>query len=288
MPISFLILTYNSAPYIIELLDSIFMHLEESVDSGQVEIIVLDNASTDTTLKKVNAYGKKINVKKSDSNLGYAKGINLAATYAKGEILVVINPDSKLIKFDQSKIIAEFANSNNLAVSGFEISNFNGKRELTAGRFYNPISFLMFALGLEKIAGIRFAPLKRQHVDFVSGGFIAFRKSAFEELNGYDKDYFMYVEDMDICFRAFKKDMDVLFLPFAKIEHIGQGSSNREFAIVNIFKGIMIFTKKHNSIVTFMYMRNLLRIKAALIIFVSVITGNKEKLATYRKALKAI
>lgn len=288
MPFSFIILTYNSSSYIKELLDSIIDILKHEIENEKVEILVFDNASKDNTLQIVHQYEEKVRVEVSSENLGYAKGINKAASLSKGEYLVVVNPDAKMVKFDHASILQEFDNDKNLIAVGLTIENFEGVPEKNCGNFFNPLSFTLYALGLEELIHLRFVPAKKMLVDFVSGGFIIFRKSLFLELGGYDEDYFMYVEDMDIGKRAAKKGYSIEYIPQGKILHKGQGSSNREFAIVNIYKGLVIYYSKHGSKMEQYYVKSLLRLKATLIIFVATVMGRKEMITTYSKALKAI
>jgi GT2 family glycosyltransferase len=134
----------------------------------------------------------------------------------------------------------------------------------------------------------RFSPQKKTEVDFLSGGFISFRKKLFDRMHGYDGDFFMYVEDMDICYRANELGYKIFYLPFGTLQHAGQGSSNREFAIVNIFKGLQLFYEKNSSFLMVQYIKNLLTAKAAFIIFISAVFGNKELISTYKEALKSI
>lgn len=291
--ISFLILTFNSSSYISNLFDSLFKNLGNEIERGDVEIIVHDNNSTDDTIQILEEFSGRKNansivVSKSDKNEGYAKGINKAASLAKADLLVVVNPDSELLELDLEGIVNEFAENKRLAIAGLKIVDFTGKIEKTAGKFFNPLSFLGFCFGFEDAIGLRYSPSIKKKVDFVSGGFVVFRNGEFLKLGGYDEDYFMYVEDMDICYRAKKEGLQVWFLPLAVIRHKGQGSSNREFAIVNIYKGLQIFYTKHGSFLMAFYIKNLLTLKAALIIFIGAILGKKELVATYTKALHSI
>ncbi len=287
--LSFLILTYNSEQYIDPLFESLNSHIGEKVRSGQYEIIVVDNDSKDSTAEKAKKYmSAHIRFIQSGENGGYAKGINKAAQAAKGEYFVIINPDSILKDSDFGKGIKEFENDPKLGIVGFVLQNKEGIREKTAGTFYNVFNFPFFVAGLEDAVGLRFSPSKNINVDYVSGGFVMFRASLFEKLNGFDEDFFMYVEDMDICFRAKKRGYKTMFLNYCSIEHKGQGSSSREFAIVNIFKGLVMFYKKHGSFFEELYIRNLLSIKAALIIFVGSVLGKRDIVAAYQNALKSI
>lgn len=291
--ISFLILTYNSSLYIERLLDSLFEKLGDEIKEGLVEIIIEDNNSSDDTVEIIYDYisdkkAEKIFVAVAKNNNGYAKGINNAAKRANGELLVIINPDAELLEFDSKKILSEFLENPRLAVAGLKIVDFEGKDEKTAGKFFTPLTFLAFSLGLEDRIGLRYSPTTKTKVDFVSGGFVVFRKESFEKLGGYNEEYFMYVEDMDICYRARKLGMEVYFLPYATIRHKGQGSSSREFAIVNIYKGLQAFYNNNASPLSAFYIKNLLSIKAALIIFIGALLGKKELVVTYSKALKTI
>lgn len=291
--ISFLVLTYNSSPHIEPFLNSFFSVLKKEFEGGLVELIIEDNNSTDDTVKKVKSIldsedKNNITLSISSTNNGYAKGINSAVRKARSEILIVVNPDSEFVYCDIEKISKEFEQNKKLAIAGFEITDYSGVKEKNAGKFYNAFTFLGYSLGLEGHLALRIAPEHKQKVDFVSGGFVAFRRSFFNEIGGYDEDYFMYVEDMDICYRAKEMGWEVIFLPYAKLHHMGQGSSNREFAIVNIYKGLQLFYEKHGSFLFSLYIKNLLSIKAALIIFIGAIMGKKELVSTYLKALKSI
>jgi len=295
MPISFLILTYNSSSYIYSLLDSLSNKIDSKVKKGEYEIIIVDNCSTDDTaqhiakyLKDKNEWEGHVKFERSKINLGYANGINLAAEKALGDILIIINPDAELLEADFDSIIDCFATDKKIAVVGFRLVDALGKNENTAGRFYNPLTFLTYSLGLERFFPLRFSPEKSTEVDFVSGGFIAIRNETFKLLHGYDKDYFMYVEDMDFCYRVKELRMKCLYIPSAIIRHIGQGSSNREFAVVSIYKGLQIFYSKHGNLFMQQYVKNLLSLKAALIIFIASIFGKRELATTYQHALKII
>lgn len=291
--ISFLILTYNSEKHIRLLLDSLFENCGEKIKKGTYEILILDNNSDDETLKEIETFirekaKKSIYFLRSRENLGYARGINKLASHATGKIFIVVNPDSELLSGDFSVLLSEFDNKENLAIAGMRVVDIFQKEEKTAGSFFNPFTFLLYSLGLENIFSLRFAPKHPRKVDFVSGGFVAFKKELFERLNGYDEDYFMYVEDMDICFRAKKMKYTVCYIPCATIKHQGQGSSNREFAIVNIYKGLQIFYQKHKSPMELWFVRSLLGLKATAIIFIGSIIGNKGLVDTYTRALKTI
>lgn len=299
---SFLILTFRSSSVIPQFIDSFIDDILPSIKKGESEVIFVDNMSPDDTFTVTKEHlakyrdlvseegksAKPIKVIQNTENAGYAKGINFAATFANGEILVIVNPDAELKSHDFEKIRDAFDEEEKLAIAGLRLETYEKTTERTAGKFYNPFTFLIYALGLEDTFSLRYAPQKAEKVDFVSGGFLAIRRESFEKLKGYDTDYFMYVEDMDLCYRAKKAGFITMYLPYATIKHRGQGSSSKEFAIVNIYKGMQTFYRKHSSGIFQWYVGCLLAVKAVSIIFIATIIGKRELAQTYQKALQTL
>jgi GT2 family glycosyltransferase len=286
MNVSIIILTYNSSKYIDELLQSLIKKYKGDIKSKQLEIIIADNASGDDTVKRASIY-KEIKVLKTGGNFGYAKGNNIASKSASGDVLIFLNPDALYISGDILRLTNELKNEN-VGVVGGEILNYDGKRELSCGKFYNGFHTFLLSLGLEEFFGVRFAPSKRQKVQFVSGAFLAVRKRLFHELNGFDENYFMYIEDSDFCFRVKRAGYSTIFSPVATIKHIGQGSSNRTFAVINIYKGLLFFNKKYMSKFSYEFVKIILKTKAIVLVNYGKVSNNQYLVTTYEEALKAI
>lgn len=285
--ISIIILTYNSSTYIEPLLNSLVKKYSNNISAKELEIIVADNKSLDDTLEKANKYKKKIKITENGGNVGYAKGNNLGARKAKGDFLVFINPDSKFLDGDLFDVVA-LLEDKSIGIIGGKIISLDGKRELSCGKFYNPLNTLFLTLGLEENFGVRFAPKKEQDVDFVSGGFLFITKKLFERINGFDENYFMYVEDSDLCYQVRKKGFRVVFSPSATIQHVGQGSSNRTFAIVNIYKGLLYYSRKNGGRINYFIVKLMLMIKARVLVLVGKMRNNKYLVDTYTEAVKEL
>ena len=114
------------------------------------------------------------------------------------------------------------------------------------------------------------------------------KKSVFDKVGGFDEKFFMYIEDMELCYRIRKEGLKILVTPQVKVTHLGQGSSNKTFAIVNIFKGLQYFYKKHRSTLEYRVVRLLLHIKAVSGIVIGRVTGNTYLYSTYSQALKVL
>lgn len=285
--LSIVILTYNSSKHIGNLLESLVKKYSGNINKKEVEIIVADNESLDDTVSIASKYKNFIKIVNNGGNVGYAKGNNMAARKANGNFLLFLNPDTKLVGGDFLDIIPLF-NDDKVGIVGGKIVSFSGKEEYSCGRFYNPINVAILAMGLEEKLGSRFSPKKQKTVDFVSGGFLTISKKLFEKLNGFDENYFMYIEDSDICYQAKKKGYKVLFSDKATIQHEGHGSSNRTFAVINIYKGLVYFNKKNFGTFSYVLSKFILWLKAKFLVLAGKIMNNKYLTDTYTEAIKVI
>lgn len=283
--ISIIILTYNSRSYIGKLLESLVSKYKTQIDNGSLEVIVADNNSSDNTINKAKET-KNVSVINNGDNFGFAKGINLASKYAKGKFLLFINPDSEFLRGDIFFLMQKFDDAE-VAVAGGEIVTVKGKKELSVGKFYNLFNTFLLSIGLEEKMGVRFSPNKDSYVDFVSGGFMMVRRDVWEKLNGFDENFFMYIEDAEFCFRTKKIGKKVLFSNSATIRHVGQASGSRSFAILNIYRGLLYFHKKHQGTLSYYLTKTLLIVKALLLVIVGKLSNNKYLDEAYSQALRA-
>lgn len=278
--ISFLVLAYNSANYIGKLLESIEKFHKADIEEGKAEIIVVDNASADKTLDIVRKY-KFAKVIENKENLGFSKGINTGAKKANGEYLVLINPDAEIKEKITEEVIKDFKQNDRLGVLGGKISDEHGRIEKSTGKFLKSFEILLMSLGLDEFFGIRNSFKSKKEVDFVSGAFMIVPKNVFDKLGGFDENLFMYVEDMEFCYRAKKEGFKVLFSPSISIVHHRHGSSDRSFAIKSIHKGLLYFQKKHGNSLSYFVVRLMLGVKTKSSFFLGKILKNKYLSNTY-------
>ncbi len=281
--VSIIILTYNSSSYIADLLKSI---KESQENLSDYEVIVVDNSSTDDTLDKLEPFKNEITVNRNEKNLGFAAGINEGSKTAKAEYILFINPDTKFDKGNIDDLVSVFEKFGNAGVVGGKLFDRNGKAEKSAGQFFGLIQIILMSLGLDELLGIRTSPDVIKKVDFVSGGFMIVKKEVFEKLNGFDENFFMYVEDVDFCKRAKKMGYLTYFTPEVSLLHLSHGSSSRSFAIENIYKGLLCYSKKHGNVLSYNLIRLVLKLKAALLVIIGTIFNNSYLVDTYLKALR--
>ncbi|MEK7502231.1 MAG: glycosyltransferase family 2 protein [Patescibacteria group bacterium] len=285
MPIiSFVILTYNSEAYIESLINSILKFYKEDIDKNIIEIVIVDNNSSDKTVSLAKKFNN-LRIIENKENLGFSKGINLGVSRTSSEFVAILNPDTRLQGGDFFKTVEMFNKDEKLGVIGGKILNKDGKEEKSTGRFLKTFEVFLMALGLDELFGIRSSPNKLKDVDFVSGGFMIVRKKLFEKLSGFDENFFMYVEDMEFCYRVKNEGHKVLFDPSIIFFHFAHGSSSRGFAIKNIYKGLIYFQKKHGNYLSLFMVRLMLNLKAKLLVLFGRITGSKYLIETYSRII---
>lgn len=286
LDLSIIILSYNTKELLLECINSIREQYKNELISEKFEIVVVDNNSTDgsrTELKKLSFKGFKLI--ESQENLGFPKGCNLGAKNANGEYLLFLNSDTQIKDQGFLKMLGYLRKKEDIGILGGKLKNDDGTSQLSAGKFYNLINLFLF-LWLEHFVQLRQSPNVIQKVDWVSGACLMIKKSVFDKLGGFEKEIFMYLEDMELCFKAKKKGMGTYFYPEIMLYHKELGSSNRTFAILNIYKGVLTFYKKHMPKWQFFLAKFLLVTKSVMLFIFGKVTKNNYYINTYGETLK--
>jgi hypothetical protein len=215
------------------------------------ELVVVDNGSSDREAERLRALAARdarMVLVSGHGNVGFAKGANLGAARAKGDLLVFLNPDA----FLQPGCIAELARE----IHDRPVPCIVGGRVLNADRTeqrggrrgdITPISALLSISGLARATpGWRryevhwedeALPQQVSAVPTISGACFCMRREDFAAVGGFDEGYFLHVEDVDLCWRVRRQGGLVLFHPGAEVIHIG-GTSQTSPLKVEFHKGV--------------------------------------------------
>lgn len=286
--LSIIILSYNTKELIKACIESIGKQYKKELENGEFEIIVVDNASTDAVESVISNLKKQISnltLVRNKENFGFSKGNNIGATYAKGEYLFFLNSDTSLKDKGLLGMMMFLDTNREIGILGARLTHTDGTPQASAGVFYNLFQVFLMLIGGERMGLLRNSPKEVAKVDWVSGAAMMVKKQVFEKLGGFDEAFFMYVEDMELCFRAKKQGVLTYFYPNATVVHKELGSSNRSFAVVSIYKGLLYFYKKHTSYIEYLLVKLLLLAKASIAIAIGVCTNNTYLVSTYKKAI---
>lgn len=239
--LSIIIVNYNGIKYLRGCIDS----LNENLKDVSIEIILLDNNSTDDSCNFIKTNYPNIILIESKINHGFGKGNNEAVKTAKGNFLLLINNDT--IVLDSLKPVLEHLKSDQkIGVIGINMLNSNKEYLPVAGVFPNMKNMFqmkkLLQFGKEFKSGI--FSQSSYCVDWLSGSFLLMKKETYQKINGFDEDYFLYVEDVDFCKRIGNRGLKRVFLPnYNYIHFVGFNTSKNPLLI----KGYEIYVSKHFS-----------------------------------------
>lgn len=252
--LSVLLVSFNTREDTLIALDSVFAETRET----EFEVIVVDNDSVDGSADAIHErFGDRVRLIRSDINLGFAAANNLAASHASGEYLLLLNPDTIVLKGAIDTLV-RFAQKNPDA-------GVWGGRTVFADGALNPgscwgrptiRSSLCQATGLatmfarstltnpEGLGGWRRDSVRA--VDVVSGCFLMIRRRLWDMLGGFDTAFFMYGEDTDLCLRARVAGARPLICPDATIVHHGGRSEKvRAEKVIRLYRAKMQLIDRH-------------------------------------------
>ena len=288
MNLSIVVLSYNTKDLTSSCVNSVFNSYEKELKRGDFEILVVDNASTDDTIPFIGKLKNEIpNLRliENKENYGFSKGNNIGAKEAKGNYVLFLNSDTEVKDKGFLRMLEFMESHGNVGILGGKLKNLDNSVQKSAGKFYTLFNLFLMLVGAERLGLLRSSPSKVRKVDWVSGACMMVRKSTFEKLGGFEEKLFMYMEDMELCFRAKKQGFLTYFYPDVELLHKERGSSNRAFAIIHIYEGILYFYKKYRPSWQYTFARRMLRFKALLLVKLGKIMNNKYLEDTYSKAL---
>lgn len=268
MDLSIIILNYNQKNFLMQCLRNI----EEANLKLAYEVIILDNASKDRSRKmlekieKIEETGiskgdregrKENNINKEGSlkiilnkkNLGYAKANNIGIKIAKGEYILILNPDVIIVPNVLEKIVGYLKEHPEIGILGPQLLNPNGEVQYSCFRFpkwYIPFLRRSFLGGFpwlkDKLAKYLYANWDHQsikEVDWLLGAcLLAKRDFLLNNLNGFDEKYFLYFDDVDLCQRCRQKSKKVVYYPKVSLCHFHQRMSAKHLAFPSLFSKI--------------------------------------------------
>ncbi|HUD44321.1 MAG TPA: glycosyltransferase family 2 protein [Patescibacteria group bacterium] len=291
MKLSIISLNYKKPHQAIACMASLWQQYKKEFSENEFEYIIVDNFSQDESVsllqKEVKKY-KNFQVLANTKNGGFGAGNNLGEAKAKGKYLLFLNDDTIVEDKGISKMLIYLQEHTKIGALGGKLLNINGTEQSTAGKFYSLFSVTLYLLGLQRLGVVDKNPQTIQEVDWLKGALLMIKKDVFEKVGKFDEHIFMYTEDMELCFRIHLLGLKCIFFPDITIRHKDQGSTNRAFAIVNIYKNLPYFYKKHKSSFEYNYIKLLLFIKAYLLKIVGKFLHNTYLIDTYTQALKAI
>lgn len=313
MDLSIIIVSFNTKDLTLGCIKSVI----KNTKGIEYEIIVVDNGSndgsieiiknlkriTDRPIVKIKNYSPKLKIFQNQMNLGFGKANNQGMNIAKGKYILLLNSDTLINDNFLPEIVSWMDRNKDVGIVSCSLKNIDGSTQGTGGYFptllrvfswmtiqdfplvdkvikpFHPMHQLSFSKGEGFYE-------KERELDWVTGAFLLMRRYVYKQTGGFDEDYFMYTEEVDLCFRAKKNGWKVYYLPQWSITHHGGASGNSWSHVIPEYQGVKIFYKKHYPKWQYFLLRLILKIGALGRIFLFGVLKGKEAAKVYVKALQ--
>jgi len=230
MDLSIVIVSYNCR----DLLAGCLRSIAGAAGALSVEVIVVDNASADDTIAMLAEEFPDVIAMASEENLGFAGGTNLGMAAAAGDVLLMLNPDTRVHPGALERLVSFLGERPEAGAVGPRIEGEDGRLQHTCHVFPSAWLTLIAQLGLHRLAPNTrtfgaydmswWAHDQPRRVDWLSGACLATRREVWERVGPLDEGYFMYSEDVDWCFRLSRAGYERWYLPGARVTHLEAGS----------------------------------------------------------------
>ncbi len=249
MKLSVIIVNYN----VTQLLRSCLLSLQKYIQETQYEVIVIDNASTDTSWQNLIPEFPNVHFISSETNGGFSKANNQAIQTAKGEYILLLNPDTEFEGFYMKELL-DFADAQPLfGCLGVRMHDAEGKflpeskrsvpdmvnsfeKLFTSFKKNSSKSYYRNDIGENAVA----------EVEVITGAFLLAKKDVYEKIGGLDEAYFMYGEDIDLCYTFLRNGYKNFYYGEASIlHHKGESTVKDEVYLKRFYGAMQIFIDKY-------------------------------------------
>ena len=251
MDLSIIIVNHNTSSITKNAIRSII----ETVKEVKYEIIVVDNSTYSNGV--FSFCDPRVRVFSGFVNKGFGNACNIGAKRALGKFILFLNSDTILNEKTIDKAYHKMAQDDDIGALGVRQLLPSGKLDAGCKRgFPTPLNSLYYFLGFSKRwpESRRYGAYQQTfvdersvtEVDCISGAFIMMRREVFEFVSGFDEDYFMYGEDIDLCYRLKQKGFKILYYGEVFFTHLkGESSSSSLFVLKHFYNSMQIFYDKH-------------------------------------------
>jgi N-acetylglucosaminyl-diphospho-decaprenol L-rhamnosyltransferase len=253
LDLSIIVVNWNSAEFVRQCVNSI----RKNLSGLTYEIIVVDNASFDGCDRVLREHDQEVIFLQAEKNLGFARANNLASATSRGNTLLFLNPDTEIIGdavFRLHEILHQLPKAGAVGAKLL-----NSDRTLQASciqSFPTIVNQVLDSEWLRKrcpkselwgMSPLYQMPAVPDEIQGISGAYLMIRREVFERIGRFSEDYFMYTEDLDLCYKVIKSGWKNYYVPDAVIVHFGGGSSKQaasNFSSVMMRESIWRFLRK--------------------------------------------
>ncbi|MDQ1431565.1 MAG: N-acetylglucosaminyl-diphospho-decaprenol L-rhamnosyltransferase [Actinomycetota bacterium] len=232
------VVNYESGPLLLACVESLLA----DTSAGAPEVVVVDNGSRDGSIAVLREARPAVRVIEPGRNLGYAAAANRGTAVTTAPVIVVCNPDLEVLPGTAAAMWARFAAEPDLAAVGPALRNPDGSRYPSARTHPAVLDAIGHAVVGRVRPRNRFTRKYRQldvdwtrsrDVDWLSGAMLFLRRAAVDSVGGWDEHYFMYMEDVDLCWRLRRLGWRIAYEPAGEATHVqGASTAHRPYRMI--------------------------------------------------------
>jgi GT2 family glycosyltransferase len=302
MELSIIIVSYNTKLLLLDCVASIVKYTKNLA----YEIVVVDNGSTDGSVEALKAnYAKSkwLRIIQNKENKGFGAANNQGIDATSGTYVLLLNSDTLVGDNCLTEMVEWLEKHPKVGVASCALKNVDGTMQGTGGYFPTLAKVFTWMFFVEDIPFLDrlirpFHPVhgqsffyrgtsqytKPREQDWVTGAFMLIPKKVLGTIGTFDEDYFMYTEEVDLCYRIKSAGLSVWYLPKWSITHLGSASSTREFPLLQEYKSIKLFYQKHMPTWHYPILRVFLKCGALLRIVLFGLLKGRQTAQIYAKA----
>ena len=255
MDLSVIIISYNVQYF----LEQCILSIKAASQNIKTEIIVVDNNSSDASCKLISKKYPEIILIQNKENVGFSKANNQGVKIAKGDYVLILNPDTVVAEDTFTKILNFAKSKHNLGVLGVKLIDGSGNflPECKRGIPTPSVSFnKLFGISSKQTGKYYATHLNENETGIVAvlvGAFMFLKKSVYKEVNGFDESYFMYGEDIDLSYKILNCGYQNYYYANTQVIHYKGESTEKDVINLKYFHNAMkIFYKKHFKLIRYM------------------------------------
>lgn len=254
-----IVVNYNTA----HLLERMISALEASRGKLALQLIVIDNASRDSSATLLRSRHPEVDLIINEVNVGFGRANNQALTLIRGKYILLLNTDAFVSEETLSKTLDYMASNPRCGILGVKLVGEDGKLQPSCRYFPTPWNEFVGSTGLRKLFSftrlvddMSWDHMSIRECDWVPGCYYLMRRELIDQIGLFDPRYFLYFEEVDHCRNARAAGWSVIFYPFTSVIHIGGESAKTEGAITKNGRQIseleieskMLFFRKHHGL----------------------------------------
>ncbi len=289
MPVGVSIVEFNTKDF----LKNCLKQLKKQQISQKLNIWVLDNNSSDGSVEMLKKEFSDVGLIESRENLGFAKGQNKILKKITDDYVLILNPDTEFGSIEVQEMVKFMDANPDCAISSCILLDQKGGLDSNGGDLPFGVALFTWLFNLDFKNFPNFHRVdneyyqKAKDVDWVGGTFMFARKKILDRIGYFNENYFMYFEDVDLCFRAKKVGYRIMINPKVRIKHISGASSKnpRLSQWKGEFQGLIRFYNENFGLIAGFFVRIFVYAAIILRAIAFLLTGKKEKALIYGKVL---